>query len=212
MCIADRIMNLRKGKGISQEELADKLGVSRQAISKWETGQSMPDIEKVMLMSDFFEVTTDYLLKGTETNQTTLLKSRDAQVFAIIGSAVNLIGLILAILIWKEKQTPVSVALGLIMMTAGCAVFLLGQILGKNKKAAAINFCLINVWILSLMPISCVFNCIDGIMGGFWWTFTPIPQLGNSYGTYIVCWLVYIALCSLVDGMLFLRSKRERDG
>lgn len=66
MNVADRIQNLRKMKGISQEQLADAIGVSRQAISKWESEQSTPDLEKIILMSDFFDVTTDYLLKGIE--------------------------------------------------------------------------------------------------------------------------------------------------
>jgi transcriptional regulator with XRE-family HTH domain len=50
MNVADRIQNLRKMKGISQEELADKVGVSRQAVSKWESEQSTPDIEKIIIM------------------------------------------------------------------------------------------------------------------------------------------------------------------
>ena len=66
MNIADRIQDLRKQKGYSQEQLAEKVGVSRQAVSKWESGQSAPDLEKIIAMSDLFEVTTDYLLKGTE--------------------------------------------------------------------------------------------------------------------------------------------------
>ena len=66
MTIADRIQSLRKSKGMSQEELADAVGVSRQAVSKWESEQATPDLEKVVIMSDIFEVTTDYLLKGIE--------------------------------------------------------------------------------------------------------------------------------------------------
>lgn len=66
MNIADRIQYLRKNKGLSQEELADKVGVSRQAVSKWESAQSTPDIEKIIIMSELFEVTTDYILKGIE--------------------------------------------------------------------------------------------------------------------------------------------------
>ena len=62
MNMADRIQSLRKAKGISQEQLADKIGVSRQAVSKWESEQSTPDIEKVILLSEFFDVTTDYIL------------------------------------------------------------------------------------------------------------------------------------------------------
>ena len=64
MNIADRIQYLRKQNGYSQEELADKVGVSRQAVSKWESEQSTPDLEKVIIMSELFEVTTDYILKG----------------------------------------------------------------------------------------------------------------------------------------------------
>lgn len=66
MTIADRIQSLRKSKGMSQEELADAVGVSRQAVSKWESEQATPDLDKVIIMSDIFEVTTDYLLKGIE--------------------------------------------------------------------------------------------------------------------------------------------------
>ena len=66
MTIADRIQSLRKSKGMSQEELADAVGVSRQAVSKWESEQATPDLDKVVIMSDIFEVTTDYLLKGIE--------------------------------------------------------------------------------------------------------------------------------------------------
>ena len=66
MKLSERIQHLRKSRGMSQEELAEKIGVSRQAVSKWESEQSMPDLEKVILLSDFFGVTTDYLLKGRE--------------------------------------------------------------------------------------------------------------------------------------------------
>ncbi|MCR5327310.1 MAG: helix-turn-helix domain-containing protein [Saccharofermentans sp.] len=66
MTIADRIQSLRKAKGMSQEELADKVGVSRQSVSKWESEQAAPDLDKIVIMSDIFEVTTDYLLKGIE--------------------------------------------------------------------------------------------------------------------------------------------------
>lgn len=66
MTIADRIQSLRKSKGMSQEELADAAGVSRQAVSKWESEQSTPDLDKVIILSEIFDVTTDYLLRGIE--------------------------------------------------------------------------------------------------------------------------------------------------
>ena len=63
MILADKIINLRKKAGMSQEELAYQLGVSRQAVSKWEGAQSIPDINKIIDMSALFGVSTDYLLK-----------------------------------------------------------------------------------------------------------------------------------------------------
>ena len=63
MILADKIISLRKKAGWSQEELAEKLGVTRQSVSKWEGAQSVPDMDKVVTMSRLFGVTTDYLLK-----------------------------------------------------------------------------------------------------------------------------------------------------
>lgn len=71
MNMADRIQYLRKQKGFSQEELADKVGVSRQAVSKWEGEQSTPDLKNIITMSDIFETTTDYILKGIDPIPTT---------------------------------------------------------------------------------------------------------------------------------------------
>ena len=63
MILADKIIEERKKNGWSQEELANKLGVSRQAVSKWESAGSIPDLQRILQMSELFGVTTDYLLK-----------------------------------------------------------------------------------------------------------------------------------------------------
>ena len=63
MILAEKIMMLRKKSGWSQEELADQLGISRQSVSKWESGASIPDLDKIIKMSALFGVSTDYLLK-----------------------------------------------------------------------------------------------------------------------------------------------------
>lgn len=76
MILADKIAKLRKQLGWSQEELAEKLDVSRQSVSKWESANSIPDINRIIMLADIFSVTTDFLLKDeNETfenkNQTT---------------------------------------------------------------------------------------------------------------------------------------------
>ena len=63
MILAEKIMEERKKNGWSQEELAEKLSVSRQAVSKWESAQSIPDLQRVIQLSEIFGVSTDYLLK-----------------------------------------------------------------------------------------------------------------------------------------------------
>lgn len=63
MIFADKLIELRKKNGMSQEELAEKMNVSRQSVSKWEGAQSVPDLNKILTLSQIFGVTTDYLLK-----------------------------------------------------------------------------------------------------------------------------------------------------
>ena len=63
MILADKFIENRKKNGWSQEELADKLGVSRQSVSKWESAQAVPDMKKVLQLAEIFNVNTDYLLK-----------------------------------------------------------------------------------------------------------------------------------------------------
>lgn len=63
MTIADKISRLRKEKGLSQEAFAEALGVSRQSVSKWESGSALPDTDKIIAMSELFGVSTDFILK-----------------------------------------------------------------------------------------------------------------------------------------------------
>ena len=63
MTLAEKLLALRTEKGLSQEDLAEQLGVSRQSVSKWETGQSVPDLDKIIKLADLFGVTVDELVR-----------------------------------------------------------------------------------------------------------------------------------------------------
>lgn len=66
MTFGERLFELRKTKNISQEELAELLDVSRQSISKWENDKAYPEMTRLLFMSEFFDVSLDYLMRGTE--------------------------------------------------------------------------------------------------------------------------------------------------
>lgn len=76
MKLSEKIYELRKANNLSQEQLAEKVGVSRQSISKWESGESSPELERLVVLSQVFNVTTDYLLKNSEADELTIRTER----------------------------------------------------------------------------------------------------------------------------------------
>ena len=123
MNIGEKIFELRKQKNLSQEEVADKLNVSRQTISKWETNQSTPDFDKIVPLCELFEISTDELLKG--------IKEKDQEVKEpkiITKQDV------------REKTAKV-ISTSVFTYIAAVAVFLfLVCVLGVNAVAAIVVF------------------------------------------------------------------------
>lgn len=74
MTFGEKLFKLRKEKGLSQEALSEQVGTTRQAISKWENNQGFPETEKLMILSNIFEVSVDYLLKENTSNLETTEK------------------------------------------------------------------------------------------------------------------------------------------
>ena len=136
MNMADRIQYLRKAKGISQEQLADQVGVSRQSVSKWESEQSTPDLEKIIMMSDFFGVTTDYILKGIEPAADRGQSGRAAagRVLLIVAAALVVAGLFCAFGGWYEKQTMGVVWGSMVIQAAGVAAYFIAGSLSGEKR------------------------------------------------------------------------------
>lgn len=200
MTISDRIRNLRKSSGISQEELADKLNISRQSISKWESGQSVPDIEKIVLLSNYFHTTTDYIIKGTHQASEKMKHPRlgAATMGVIIGTALNAVGLILAITLWYVFQNGFEVGIGMIIMVIGTMLFMIGQAAdNKNRINARRQFFMINVWILLFIPTAC---CQTRML-------SPMPLIYSPLWKTVLPWIIYIVICISVDVYLIDRRK-----
>lgn len=93
MKFSDKLVGLRKSNGMSQEDLAEQLGVSRQAISRWEQGTAMPDAGNILLLSRLFHVTTDYLLNDEYHSDNDLPKVKEVKTDGIHQVMIFLITL-----------------------------------------------------------------------------------------------------------------------
>ena len=182
MNMADRIQYLRKAKGISQEELAEKVGVSRQAVSKWESEQSMPDLEKIIAMSDFFEVTTDYLLKGIEPakDQEQKNKALASKILYIASTALIAIGLFCAFGGGDEKQTMEVVWGAMVIQAVGVAGYFIGRLLSMEKPPFAVTW--LNIVGIAFMPVSMLSGYLSVLIFGTGWI-APYPV--GIFGTLV---------------------------
>ena len=108
MNIGEKIYNLRKKKNLSQEELASVLNVSRQTISKWETGESNPDIDKIVPLCNFFEISTDEFLRGKDIVYERKLTKEKRKNKALTLSLCLIIFGIMIILIMLLEETEVN--------------------------------------------------------------------------------------------------------
>ena len=203
--LAENLKALRKAKGLSQEELADRVGVSRQAVSKWESGQSMPDLDKVILLSEYFSVTTDYLLKGVEEPPKKFIKPKaDARLLGVIATVFNLLGLFISCLTWYEKQRATDLIIALVFMLIGCMLFGIGQYDAQleSKPLAKRNFWIVNIWVLLFIPLSLLYNTL---FGGI---FAPYPILVQPVIAFVAFWLVYMGI-GLTVVVMQVRSGRK---
>lgn len=141
--LADRIQQLRREHGLSQEQLAEKLNVSRQAVSKWESAQAQPELDKILALSELFCVTTDYLLKGSRGTPPEAGSAPARRPDAAFASRVLYlaalfflgVGLICALAAWHEKQTADCIAGGMVVQGIGVVCYGVGRMLSQARPA-----------------------------------------------------------------------------
>lgn len=141
--LADRIQQLRREHGLSQEQLAEKLNVSRQAVSKWESAQAQPELDKILALSELFCVTTDYLLKGSRGTPPEAGSAPACRPDAAFASRVLYlaalfflgVGLVCALAAWHEKQTADCIAGGMVVQGIGVVCYGVGRMLSPARPA-----------------------------------------------------------------------------
>ena len=202
MNLSDRIQYLRKARGISQEGLADQIGVSRQAVSKWESEQSMPDLDKIISMSDYFEVTTDYLLKGIEP----VVQKEEEQSIKHRRIASNIcyqlslgfvgLGIILSIILADFLKISVLLTPVLIVQGVGLLVWGTGRNLSEVRPSFQVKLALI--LFLLFVPLGFLSNVLFPLGKIF-----PYPTSLAASLTFVTFYLI-LGVCI----SLFLKKQR----
>ena len=196
MNLSDRIQYLRKVRGISQEGLADQLGVSRQAVSKWESEQSMPDLDKIISMSDYFEVTTDYLLKGVEP----VVQKEEEQSIKHRRIASNIcyqlslgfigLGIILSIILADFLKISILLTPVLIVQGVGLLVWGTGRNLSEVRPSFQVKLALI--LFLLFVPLGFLSNVLFPLGKIF-----PYPTSLAASLTFVTFYLILGVCISL---------------
>ena len=128
MILADKIIRLRKKNGWSQEELAEKMKVSRQAVSKWEGAQTIPDLEKILQLGELFGVTTDYLLKDELEEEEFTDHDSDFHVRRVTMSEAN------EYIEWRKTASVRIAAATFLCIFSPIPILLLGALTEEPRK------------------------------------------------------------------------------
>ena len=114
----EKLMSIRKMKGLSQEELGMELQVSRQTISKWESGQSYPDFQRLVMLSDYFDMTLDELVKDIDVQDVrnkNLTDEKVASIYLDVENVKNKFGTLIKIFCYAGVILLGIVILGFIL-------------------------------------------------------------------------------------------------
>lgn len=235
MTLGEKITDLRKKRGLSQEELAITLGVSRQAVSKWELGDAMPDTDKVVALANYFDVTTDWLLRDIEPQQKAA-GSTDAHMspakaragaplllcMTLGGSACGLFLLFYGRFVSASTiPSVVGVILQIcaIALAMGFGLYLKGSVDAEQGAAFIRAFWRVEIWIVALLPMRMAYftflqllNLIPEATLAHLWTVLPQPlwKLGRVLLFAGIPIALYLAVCLFVM-LVLCRRPRKKD-
>ena len=183
MTLGQRIYNLRMAKGLSQEEVAEQLDVSRQSVSKWETDTSVPDLDKLMKLCDLFGVSMDELVRGEAPQAERPVEQKTKLQQWLENKRVIAALILLALSFVVRIFGPIGIMLGVYGLIP-CAILCL-----VVKKNTAL-WC---GWLLYVV----VFLCGRVLSGGWVWPWTIILGV-NSHTAAVFSWVLLLGLIPLV--------------
>lgn len=222
--LAGRLQQLRKQQGLSQEELAGRLGVSRQAVSKWESAQAQPELEKLLALSDFFAVSCDYLLKGEEPTAALPLPPPAAPAAAPsapptaaptqpkparLASKPNRLGYVINASLWAWLGLLISwglwdyyryswcalLGLGFVAISAALLAMGLSGCPAEQRPGLLRRFWRWSIWPISQMGLGLLYSGIASRGGLLAPILNPFPFFYPHTGIFLLCWGLWLVIC-----------------
>ena len=134
--------------------------------------------------------------------------SPDAGIFTIVGTAFNIMGVVIAAMVWYEEQTATATAVGLILVIVGCMVYGIGMMVSEpaSIKREKGKFWAVNVWIVAFMPLSILYNFLTG---GY--RIAPYPVLDGGIIRYALFWFAYIVIGVMADCAILRILRIDKD-
>lgn len=229
MTLGEKIIDLRKKRGLSQEDLAITLGVSRQAVSKWETGEAKPDTDKVVALAEYFEVTTDWLLRdiaplethtGTDAHMSPAQARAGAPLLLCLTLGASACGLFLLFYGRFVSASDIPSVIGLILqicaiaMAMGFGLYLKNGIDAAQGSGFIRAFWRVDIWMVALLPLRMLYFTFMRLLSlipestlSRLWTSLPQPfwELGRVLLFAGVPIVLYLAVCLFVTLVLCRR-------
>lgn len=163
MKLSDKIVGLRKSSGMSQEELAEKLNISRQAVSRWEMGTAMPDAMNILQLSKLFSVTTDYLLNEEYQSDNDLPKVKEVKtdgihqimILLVTLEVMSLVTQFITIIVLPNALFGLLSFIPFIAMIGGFEYAYQKKLSAENERTTLLRkkFYKISAWLGTYFPI-----------------------------------------------------------
>ncbi len=235
MTLGEKIMELRKKRGLSQEDLAITLGVSRQAVSKWETEESTPDTDKIVALAEYFNVTTDWLLRdiepeaahgGTDAHMSPREAKEGAPLLLCLMLGASAAGLALLFYGRFVSASTLPPILGLILqicsiaMAMGFGLYMKNAISPEKGLDFIRAFWRINIWLVALLPLRLVWGSSQRLFflipeNALAWLYYRLPEPLWDFGRALlfagVPIALYLAVCLFVSLWLCRRRAAEKN-
>ena len=225
MKLHEKIKSPRRSRGMYQEDLAITLGVSRQAVSKWELGDATPDTDKVIALAEYFDVTTDWLLRDIEPQKAEPASAspgaqheRFAPMLLCIDWCGSALGLAMLLYGFFISASPWPLLVGLMLQILFAFLPLASSLMLKQDNPAVGDvflrqFWRVNIWLIVPMPLIVIggsqlfaklipFGALSKL-----WAILPQPlwDLGRWIVFSVLPLALYVAICLFVT--LRLRKK-----